>query len=66
VAGEEAEHGRGEVDLGLLLLRAHRAGTPELDHHCAAVVPDDAQVPQEQQQVGAVAVAEKGLGVGAK
>ena len=44
--------------------RVHRARATELHHHSAALVRDQAQVPQEQMQVGVVAVAEKRLGVG--
>jgi hypothetical protein len=37
----------------------HRARASQLNHHCSAVVRDEAELPQEQMEVCVVAVAEE-------
>lgn len=61
--GATGEEGRSQ---GLGCQRVHRTGASEFDHHRPAVVTHDAQVPEEGQQVGVVAVPEERLGIGAQ
>lgn len=61
--GATGEEGRLQ---GVCGQRVHRTGASEFDHHRPAVVAHDAQVPEEGQQVGVVAVPEERLGIGAQ